>query len=150
MHVKLFAPTAVLLAAAIAAPALAQTPAESPADRHKEGHSKLGEAFDEGPRERPTRMDGIGKSHFPITTAKPEVQEWFDQGHTLLHSFWFFEAERAFRWGVKLDPEAPMLYWGLARTANGERARAFMREASKRKARASERVRPIIPCFAAA
>jgi peroxiredoxin len=128
----------------LASPALAQTPAQSAADRHKEGHSKLGEAFDEGPRERPRKMDGIGRTHFPITTAKPEVQEWFDQGHTLLHSYWFFEAERAFRWGVKLDPDAPMLYWGLARTAGGDRARAFMREASARKDRASARERDYI------
>lgn len=141
-------PLVVVLVSALAAPAFAQTPAApSAAERHKEGHSKLGEAFDEGPRERPSKMDGIGRTHFRITTSKPEVQEWFDQGHTLLHSYWFFEAERAFRWGVKLDPEAPMLYWGLARTASGERARAFMREASKRKARASERERDYIEAY---
>ncbi len=35
----------------------------------------------------------------------PEVQEWFDQGNTLLHSFWYYEAERSFRWCLKLDPE---------------------------------------------
>jgi peroxiredoxin/tetratricopeptide (TPR) repeat protein len=116
-------------------------------DRHKDGHSKLGEAFDEGPRERPTKMDGIGRTHFAITTSKPEVQEWFDQGHTLLHSFWFFEAERAFRWCVKLDPDAPMPYWGLARATGGERARAFMREASARKHRASPRERAFIDAW---
>jgi peroxiredoxin/Tfp pilus assembly protein PilF len=117
-------------------------------DRHKEGHSKLGEAFDEGPRERPTKIAGIGHSTFAITTSKPEAQEWFNQGHTLLHSFWFFEAERAFRWAVKLDPDAPMPYWGLARTTYGDRARAFMREASSRKHRASARERDYIDAWA--
>ncbi len=122
-------------AAVAVAPIAAQGPlgGKTAADRHKDGHSKLGEAFDEGPRERPTKIDGIGRTTFPITTSKPEVQEWFDQGHTLLHSFWFFEAERSFRWAVKLDPDAPMPYWGLARTTYGDRARAFLREASSRK-----------------
>ena len=53
--------------------------------------------------------------HFPITTKVPEVQDWFDQGNTLLHSFWFEEAERSFRWCLKLDPDNTMAYWGLAR-----------------------------------
>ena len=112
----------------VVTPLAAQGPlgGQTAADRHKAGHSKLGEAFDEGPRERPAKIDGIGRTSFPITTSKPEVQQWFDQGHTLLHSFWFFEAERAFRWAVKLDPDAPMPYWGLARTASGDRARAFL------------------------
>lgn len=131
-------------------PLAAQGPIEgqTAGDRHKAGHSKLGEAFDEGPRERPTKIEGIGHTTFAITTSKPEVQEWFNQGHTLLHSFWFFEAERAFRWAVKLDPDAPMPYWGLARTADGDRAKAFIREASSRKHRGSERERDFIDAWA--
>lgn len=63
-------PLVVVLVSALAAPASAQTPAApSAAERHKEGHSKLGEAFDEGPRERPSKMDGIGRTHFRITTS---------------------------------------------------------------------------------
>jgi peroxiredoxin/tetratricopeptide (TPR) repeat protein len=141
---------AVSLAAVVAMTATsAQGPLDgnTPADRHKAGHSKLGEAFDEGPRERPSKMEGIGRSHFPITTSNPEVQQWFDQGHTLIHSFWFFEAERAFRWAVKLDPEAPMPYWGLARATSGQRAAAFMKEASKRKAKGTQRERDYIEAW---
>ena len=83
---------------------------------YEPGHSHQGSAFDSGMRQRPWRMSGIGKSHFPITTKIPEVQEWFDQGNSLLHSFWFEEAERSFRWCLKLDPDCAMAYWGLART----------------------------------
>lgn len=115
------------------------------------GHSKHGEAFDEGPRQRPWKMEGIGKTHFPITTSVPEVQEWFDQGHTLLHSYWYYEAERAFRWCLKLDPECAMAYWGLYRCAPNEdkRAAAFLREASKRKDKVSERERKYIEAWEA-
>jgi hypothetical protein len=115
------------------------------------GHSKHGEAFDEGPRQRPWKMERIGKSHFPITTSVPEVQEWFDQGHTLLHSYWFYEAERAFRWCVKLDPDCAMAYWGLYRSApfDDKRAIAFLREASKRKDKVSEHERMYIEAWEA-
>lgn len=125
----------------------AQTTAERAKERHLAGHSRFGEAFDEGPRERPTKMTGIGVTHFPITTSHPEVQMWFDQGHTLIHSFWYYEAERAFRWASKLDPEAPMPYWGLVRATSGNRARAFMQEASKRKDKASPRERAYIEAW---
>ncbi|CAN5859833.1 hypothetical protein BH24ACI5_BH24ACI5_23440 [soil metagenome] len=60
----------LILVVALAAPIVAQDLAPSPADRHKEGHSKLGAAFDEGPRERPAKMAGIGRTHFQITTSK--------------------------------------------------------------------------------
>ena len=148
MRSRVLIPVA-LFVTLIVTPLAAQGPlgGQTAADRHKSGHSKLGEAFDEGPRERPAKIDGIGRTSFPITTSKPEVQEWFDQGHTLLHSFWFFEAERAFRWAVKLDPDAPMPYWGLARTASGDRARAFLREASSRKARGTPRERDYIEAW---
>jgi hypothetical protein len=86
-------------------------------------------------------MSGIGQAHFPISTANPEVQKWFDQGNALLHSFWYYEAERAFRWCLKLEPDNAMAYWGLARATNGDRSASFVREAAKRKSRVSERER---------
>ena len=124
-----------------------QTSGERAQERHREGHSRLGEAFDEGPRERPSRMDGIGRSTFTITTSHPEVQGWFNQGHTLLHSYWFFEAERTFRWAAKLDPKAPMPYWGLMRSASGPRAKSFWKEADSRKAAGSPRERAYIEAW---
>lgn len=112
------------------------------------GHSGHGPAFDEGPRSRPWDMDGIGASHFPITTSNPEAQKWFDQGNALLHSFWYFEAERSFRWCLKLDPDCAMAYWGLARCAapwdESSRRADFIREASKRKHLVTERERRYI------
>lgn len=107
------------------------------------GHSQHGEAFDEGPRGKPWKMTGIGKSHFPITHTDPEVQLWFDQGNTLLHNYWYFEAERAFRWCLKLDPDNAMAYWGLARAAD-DRRWEFLLEARKRIDSVSERERMYI------
>jgi peroxiredoxin len=117
--------------------------AQSPADRYKQGHSRHGEAFDSGPRTRPAEMSDIGRAHFKITAKNPEVQKWFDQGNTLLHSFWDYEAERAFRWALKLEPDNAMAYWGLARAASADeqRARAFLAEAVKRKHQVTDRER---------
>jgi peroxiredoxin len=115
----------------------------SPADKIKQGHSRHGNAFDSGPRERPYEMKDIGAQYvsFPITTKKAEVQLWFNQGVALLHSFWDYEAERAFRWCLKLEPGNAMAYWGLARAAGQERGKEFLREAVKRKHTVSERER---------
>ena len=118
---------------------LEQTP-EEPAW----GHSAHGPAYDDGPRQRPWLMPGIGSTPFPITSSVPEVQAWFDQGVAHLHGFWWYEAERAFRWCLKLDPECAMAYWGLARATRGERAEAFLAEASARKHQVTERERGFI------
>ncbi len=107
------------------------------------GKSHHGSHFDEGPRSKPWIMDGIGKTSFPISSKHPDVQKWFDQGHTLLHSFWYFEAERCFRWCVKLDPDCAMAYWGLARCSIGDDARAsrFFKQAKKLEMHCTQRER---------
>ena len=122
----------------------------APAD-DRTGHSAHGSAFDTGLRQRPWHMEGIGHTHFEVTTKVPEVQEWFDQGNTLLHSFWFEEAERSFRWCLKLDPDCAMAYWGLATTGlnwfrepaagspESKRCLEFLKEAVRRKASVSAR-----------
>jgi peroxiredoxin len=121
-----------------------------PADIYKTlGHSHQGKAYDEGPRQKPWKMSGIGSSPLPITTKNPEVQEWFNQGVALLHSFWYYEAERAFRWCQKLEPDNAMVYWGLARATQGERSQDFIREAVKRKDKVTERERLYIEAIAA-
>lgn len=124
----------------------ATVPTDSPSEP-KPGHSAHGSAFDSGPRQKPWVMQGIGRAPFPITTHNPEVQRWFDQGNAMLHSFFFYEAERAFRWCVKLEPENAMAYWGLARATQDRRTRQenraadFLREAVKRKNQVTERER---------
>lgn len=126
----------------------------APGILEKLGHSHIGEAFDTGPREKPWVMEGIGVAHFPITTKNPEVQKWFDQGNALLHSFWDYEAERSFRWCLKLEPDNAMAYWGLARAAQvgvgGEkRAQDMIREAVRLEGHVSERERLYIDALAA-
>src|SRR5580700_31427 len=121
----------------------------------KLGHSQHGPAFDTGPREKPWPMSGIGVAHFPITTNNPEVQRWFDQGNALLHSFWDYEAERSFRWCLKLEPDNAMAYWGLARASmlrglgGSNRPAEMIREAVKRRARVSPREQLYIDAIAA-
>jgi len=125
------------------------------------GHSKHGTAFDSGMRTKPWEMAGLGNTPFPITCKNAEVQKWFDQGNALLHSFWFEEAERSFRWGLKLDPDCAMVYWGLARCGfnwfasfapgfdekSFGRYRKFLNEAIRRKAGVSERERMYIEAW---
>jgi tetratricopeptide (TPR) repeat protein len=60
----------------------------------------------------PQRMTGIGNSHITIT-ATPEAQAWFDQGLSLQHDFWDYEAAKAYEQGVRVDPKCAMCYWGL-------------------------------------
>jgi peroxiredoxin/tetratricopeptide (TPR) repeat protein len=102
------------------------------------GHSVHGEAFNEGPRQEAHFMAGKGKVNFPVTTAKPLAQRFFNQGIGQLHGFWFFEAERSFRQVAKLDPDCAMTYWGMAMANlnNEKRARSFIVKAVDRKAKA--------------
>ena len=110
------------------------------------GHSMQGETFDEGPRRSATLLGNTGRVVFPITTANPLVQQFFNQGIGQLHGFWYFEAERSFRQAAKLDPDCAMNYLGmaLANTNNEKRAKGFIAEAVKHKARASDREKKYI------
>jgi hypothetical protein len=55
----------------------------------------------------------LGKVSFPISCT-PAVQEQFDRGIALLHSFAYTAAENAFQ-GVKdQDPQCAMAHWGMA------------------------------------
>ena len=101
------------------------------------GHSIHGEAFNDGPRQRATIMDGQGKVNFAVTTKSAEAQKFINQGVAQLHSFFYFEAERSFRQAALLDPTCPMAYWGMAmaNVNNERRAKGFLKEAET-KARA--------------
>ncbi|HEY6413344.1 MAG TPA: hypothetical protein VIX42_06640 [Edaphobacter sp.] len=57
----------------------------------------------------------LGKVSFPISCA-PAVQEQFDRGVALLHSFAYTAAKDAFQDVAELDPQCAMAHWGLAMT----------------------------------
>jgi peroxiredoxin len=144
----------VLLGLAVWAASAGALQAAAPTVLERLGHSLHGDAFDTGPREKPWVIAGIGEAHFPITTRNPEVQRWFDQGNALLHSFWDYEAERAFRWCLKLEPDNAMAYWGLARASmlrglgGRDRPAEMIREAVKRKGQVSPREQLYIDAMA--
>jgi peroxiredoxin len=118
--------------------------------KYRQGHSHMGEGFDEGPRQKPWEIPGAGHVSFPITHKNAETQKWFNQGVALLHSFWYYEAERSFRWCLQLEPENAMAWWGLARSqSGGKRGKEFLQEAVKRKANVTVRERLYIESDAA-
>lgn len=55
----------------------------------------------------------LGVVSFP-TSCQPKVQKDFEKGVALLHSFWYEEAEKAFREVAKEDKKCSMAYWGMA------------------------------------
>jgi tetratricopeptide (TPR) repeat protein len=57
----------------------------------------------------------LGKVFFPVSCA-PAVQEQFDRGVALLHSFAYAAAENAFQAVSKLDQRCAMAHWGVAMT----------------------------------
>ena len=73
-------------------------------------------------------LEGQGSVHFPITTANPQAQKFFDQGVAQMHSFWAREAERSFLQAAALDPTAPMPWWGVAMVAAGDYRPGFQLE----------------------
>lgn len=105
------------------------------------GHSVHGEAFNEGPRQAAYLMEGMPAIRFPITTADPEAQKFFNQGIGQLHGFWYFEAERSFRQVAALDPNCAMAFWGMAmaNVNNEKRAKEFIAKAAALKGSASAR-----------
>jgi peroxiredoxin len=110
-----------------------------------------GEAFNEGPRQFATLIPGASAVHFAVTTKSPDAQKFFEQGVTQLHGFWYFEAERSFRQVAYLDPDCAMAYWGMmmANVNNDKRAAEFIKEATKRRAKASPHEQAWIDMWAA-
>ncbi|MEK0450365.1 MAG: Serine/threonine-protein kinase PknD [Verrucomicrobiota bacterium] len=113
------------------------------------GHSSHGEAFDEGPRQAASLLPGMGNAHFAVTTKSEEAAKFFDQGVAQLHGFWYYESERSFRQVLKLDPDCAMAYWGLtlSNQNNEKRSAEFIKEALKRKDKASPREQAWISAY---
>ncbi|GAB3385426.1 tetratricopeptide repeat protein [Lysobacter fragariae] len=61
-----------------------------------------------------TLLEGLGNYHFAITTTKPEVQRWFDQGLMLTYGFNHDAAERSYLKATEIDPDCAMCWWGAS------------------------------------
>ena len=68
----------------------------------------------QSPAKAVTLMPGLGNLHHPVTTGKPQAQEFFDQGLRLIYAFNHEEATRSFQHAADLDPNLAMAYWGVA------------------------------------
>lgn len=58
-------------------------------------------------------LGNIGAASFPSSCTKAAQKE-IDRGVTLIHSFWYSEAEAAFRRGADADPKCGSAWWGIA------------------------------------
>jgi len=61
----------------------------------------------------PVGVEKLGKVNFP-TSCSPAVQQQFERGVAMLHSYWFTEGGKAFRAIQQQDPTCAMAHWGLA------------------------------------
>ncbi len=59
-------------------------------------------------------FENLGVLHHEITTNSGLAQKYFDQGLRLMYGFNHEEAIAAFTEASRLDPDAPMPYWGVA------------------------------------
>ncbi len=73
----------------------------------------------------PKLMNGIGNSGLKIQTASEKTQAYFNQGISLLHDFWDFEAYRSFNEAIRNDSTAIMPYWGLLQMPTPDKDSVF-------------------------
>ncbi|REL33430.1 hypothetical protein DYD21_11700 [Rhodohalobacter sp. SW132] len=59
-------------------------------------------------------LEGMGDTHFEISTDDDLAQRFFNQAMILTFAFNHAEAERSFRQAAELDPDHPMPWWGIA------------------------------------
>jgi tetratricopeptide (TPR) repeat protein len=67
----------------------------------------------------------MGTTSMPVTTSSDEARQFFNQGVSQVHSFWFIEAERSFLQAATLDPAMAMAWWGISVSAAGDYRPAF-------------------------
>ncbi len=109
----LIPPAAVLAALLWSGIAPAQTEL-GPFGRLPEGH---GQSHAQGsgllaPKGEPPLFTGLGDWSFPVTTANPQAQAYFDQGLRWAYGFNHAEAVRSFRKAQQLDPACALCAWG--------------------------------------
>lgn len=77
--------------------------------------------------------EGLGKVHFPITTANPLAQRYFDQGLAFAYGFNHAAAIASFREAQRLDPACALCFWGES-MAHGPNINAPMDPATNARA----------------
>ena len=106
-----------------------------------------------------TLFDNLGTLHHNITTMSERAQKFFDQGLRLVYAFNHEEAITAFTEASRLDPAAPMPYWGVALSLGPNinaamdpkeepRAVEAVRKATTRLAQATPRERAYVEALA--
>jgi hypothetical protein len=71
-------------------------------------------------------LEGMGQtSAFPVTTTSEQARQFFLQGVSQIHSFWFQESERSCLQALEHDPEMAMAHWCIAVSAAGDYRPAF-------------------------
>ena len=68
---------------------------------------------EEGHHHEDLSANQLGTVHFPISCVT-SVQQPFERGVALLHSFWYEEAQKQFAEIAQVDPHCAMAHWGLA------------------------------------
>jgi hypothetical protein len=61
----------------------------------------------------PTELGNLGKVHF-VSSCNEAAQRDITRGVALIHSFWYAEAEKAFRAAATSDEACGMAWWGVA------------------------------------
>ena len=106
-------------------------------------------------------LSNLGSLHVGITTHSADAQKYFDQGMRLLYGFNHAESLRSFREAARIDDNCAMCFWGqalaLAPNINDsaigpdreQQGYDAIREALKRRDRASDKERALIDALAA-
>lgn len=68
---------------------------------------------DDGQHHEDLTANQLGTVHFPVS-CDAKVQQNFERGVALLHSFWYDEVETQFTQIAKDDPKCAMAHWGIA------------------------------------
>ena len=75
---------------------------------------QLSQAPDEPKATQPPLWPGLGENTFPISSANPEAQAYFNQGIRFTYGFNHGEAIRAFRAAEEIDPTCAICAWGIS------------------------------------
>ncbi len=93
--------------------ACARQPEPAAPATNQSAHDAHGAAApDAGPRTK--LLGNLGTYHRVIKTARPEAQQFFDEGLALLYGFNHEESVKSFARAATLDPASPMPHWGMA------------------------------------